>query len=87
MKDGAYIINTARGGTIDEDALLEAMASGKIAGAGLDVFVGEPTPRKELLEHPDISLSAHVGGQTAEAQSLIGMELAEQIIAYFENNE
>ena len=85
MKDGSYIINTARGGTIDEDALLEALESGKLAGAGLDVFVGEPTPRKELLEHPKISLSAHVGGQTSEAQSLIGMEMAEQIIAFFEN--
>lgn len=83
MKNGAIIINTARGGTIDEDALLEALESGKIAGAGLDVFVGEPTPRKELLNHPKISLSAHIGGETAEAQSLIGMELAEQIINFF----
>lgn len=83
MKDGAIIINTARGGTVDEDALLEAIESGKIAGAGLDVFVGEPTPRKELLNHDKISISAHIGGQTAEAQSMIGMELAEQIIGFF----
>ena len=83
MKSGTIIINTARGGTIDEEALLEALESGKIAGAGLDVFVGEPTPRKELLNHPKISLSAHIGGETAEAQSLIGMELAEQIIDFF----
>ncbi len=80
MKDGAIVINTARGGTINEDALFTAIESGKISGAGLDVFVGEPTPRKELLNHPKISVSAHIGGQTAEAQSLIGMELAEQII-------
>ncbi len=86
MKNGAIVVNTARGGTIDEDALLEALEGGKIAGAGLDVFVGEPTPRQELLTHSKVSLSAHVGGQTAEAQSLIGMELAEQIIEYFENN-
>lgn len=84
MKDGAYIVNTARGGTIDEDALLAALESGKIAGAALDVFVGEPTPRKELLNHPKISVSAHIGGQTAEAQSAIGMEMAEQIIEFFE---
>lgn len=87
MKDGSYIVNTARGGTIDEDALLAALESGKIAGAGLDVFVGEPTPREELLNHPHISVSAHIGGQTAEAQSAIGMEMAEQIIAFFENND
>ncbi len=80
MKDGVIIINTARGGTIDEDALLAALASGKVGGAGLDVFVGEPTPRKEILEHPRISVSPHVGGSTKEAQSAIGMELAEQII-------
>ncbi len=80
MKDGVVLINTARGGTIDEDALLEALASGKVRGAGLDVFVGEPNPRKEILEHPRISVSPHVGGSTQEAQSAIGMELAEQII-------
>ena len=80
MKDGSIIINAARGGTIDEDALLAVLKSGKIKGAGLDVFVGEPSPRKELLNHPKISVSAHIGGQTSEAQSLIGMELAEQII-------
>lgn len=85
MKNGVYVINTARGGTIDEDALLAALKSGKVAGAGLDVFVGEPTPKKELLNHPGISVSAHIGGETAEAQSAIGMELAEQIIDFFEN--
>ncbi len=81
MKDGVIIMNTARGGTIDEDALLAALASGKVGGAGLDVFVGEPTPRKEILEHARISVSPHVGGSTQEAQSAIGIELAEQIIA------
>ncbi|HFA51761.1 MAG TPA: 3-phosphoglycerate dehydrogenase [Bacteroidetes bacterium] len=83
MKDGAIIINTARGGTVDEDALLEALESGKIGGAGLDVFVGEPTPKQALLDHPKVSVSAHIGGQTAEAQSAIGMEMAEQIIDFF----
>ena len=80
MKDGVIIVNTARGGTIDEDALLAALDSGKVGGAGLDVFVGEPTPRKEILEHARISVSPHVGGSTQEAQSAIGIELAEQII-------
>ena len=79
MKDGVILLNTARGGTIDEDALLAGLESGKVGGAGLDVFVGEPTPRKELLEHTRVSVSPHVGGSTQEAQSAIGMELAEQI--------
>jgi len=82
MKDGVYVINTARGGTIDEDALLSALESGKVAGAGLDVFVGEPSPKKELLQHPLISVSPHIGGSTQEAQSAIGMELAEQIMEF-----
>lgn len=83
MKDGVIVINTARGGTIDEDALLAALESGKVGGAGLDVFVGEPTPKKALLTHPRISVSPHIGGSTQEAQSAIGMELAEQIIDFF----
>jgi D-3-phosphoglycerate dehydrogenase len=83
MKDGVYLVNTSRGGLIAEDALLEAIASGKVAGAGLDVFVGEPTPRADLLNHPQITVSPHIGGSTQEAQSAIGMELAEQIISHF----
>lgn len=80
MKPGVVIINTARGGVIDEAALLEAINSGKVAGAGLDVFVGEPTPSAEILAHPRISLSPHTGASTVEAQTKIGLELAEQII-------
>ena len=83
MKDGVILINTARGGTIDEDALLAALESGKAGGAGLDVFVGEPTPKQALLDHPRLSVSPHIGGSTQEAQSAIGMELAEQIIEFF----
>ncbi|MFQ5446774.1 MAG: D-2-hydroxyacid dehydrogenase [Saprospiraceae bacterium] len=82
MKDGVFIINAARGGTIDEDALFAGLESGKVAGAGLDVFIGEPTPKKELLQHPRISVSPHIGGSTQEAQSAIGMELAEQILEF-----
>lgn len=83
MKDGVIVINAARGGVVDEDALLEALASGKVAAAGLDVFENEPTPRVELLEHPNVSVSPHIGASTMEAQTNIGMELADKIIAFF----
>ena len=69
LKDGAFVVNTARGGIIDEQALLEALDSGKIAGAGLDVFENEPTPMKELLHHPNVSVSPHIGASTLEAQA------------------
>jgi len=78
------IVNCARGGTIDEDALIEALDNGKVKAAGLDVFENEPTPRKDLLTHPAISLTPHIGASTGEAQENIGIELAEQIIAHFE---
>ena len=84
LKNGVVLVNTARGGTIDEDELVNALASGKVKGAGLDVFVGEPTPRKDLLSHPNISLSPHIGASTTQAQTNIGMELAEKIMDHFE---
>lgn len=80
MKDGVILLNAARGGVIDEDALLEGLDSGKVAAAGLDVFENEPTPRKELLQHEKISLTPHIGAATNEAQERIGVELAEKII-------
>lgn len=83
MKDGVILVNTARGGTIDEDALLAALESGKIGGVGLDVFENEPTPRIDLLNHPKISVSPHIGASTKEAQRNIGLELADKIIAFF----
>ena len=83
MKNGVFLINTARGGVIDEEALLKALDSGKVAGAGLDVFENEPTPREALLKHPLVSCSPHIGASTVEAQSYIGMELADKIIGYF----
>lgn len=83
MKNGVFLINTARGGVIDEDALLEALNSGKVGGAGLDVFLNEPTPREDLLKHPSVSCTPHIGASTVEAQSYIGMELADKIIAFF----
>ncbi len=83
MKDGAMIINTARGGVVDEQALLEALDSRKIGGAGLDVFVNEPTPNPALLSHPLVSCTPHIGAATLEAQSYIGLELADKILAFF----
>ncbi|MBK9337355.1 MAG: D-2-hydroxyacid dehydrogenase [Lewinellaceae bacterium] len=83
MKDGVILLNTARGGLIDEEVLLQALDSGKVGGAGLDVFKNEPTPNEALLKHPKISCSPHIGASTMEAQSYIGMELADKILAFF----
>lgn len=83
MKDGVIIVNAARGGSIDEEALLSALNSGKVFGAGLDVFANEPTPSAAILAHPRISLSPHIGASTGQAQANIGIELAEKIIAHF----
>lgn len=83
MKDGSFIVNAARGGVVDEKALLDALNSGKIAGAGLDVFENEPHPRKDLLSHPQVSVSPHIGASTLEAQANIGLELADKIIAFY----
>ena len=81
-KRGVVIVNTARGGSVDEDALLKAIASGQVRGAALDVFVGEPEPRAEILAENNLSLSPHIGAATAEAQGRVGDELADQIIAW-----
>lgn len=86
MKTGVGIINTARGGIIDESALLEGLESGKISFAGLDVFENEPTPSISILMHPGISLSPHIGGSTVEAQDRIAIELATKIIGCFKNS-
>ena len=83
MKDGVGVVNCSRGGTIDEQALLAALDSGKLAFAGLDVFDNEPTPLEALLSHPKISLTPHIGASTNEAQERIGTELANLIIAHF----
>jgi D-3-phosphoglycerate dehydrogenase len=79
MKNGAAIINCSRGGTLDEVALIEALDENKIAFAGLDVFENEPNPEIQILMHPKISLTPHIGAATLEAQDRIGTELAEQI--------
>ena len=80
MKEGVFIANTARGGVINEVALLDAIESGKVYGAALDVFEKEPTPEVLILMNPALSLSPHVGGNTMDAQNRIGEELAQQII-------
>lgn len=82
MKDGVILVNAARGGVIDEDALMAALDSGKVRAAALDVFENEPTPRTDLLAHTSIALTPHIGAATGEAQDRIGVELAEQIIAF-----
>lgn len=74
MKDGVYIINCARGGVVCEDGLLEALNSGKVAGAGIDVFVEEPTKNEALINHPHVSVTPHIGASTVEAQQRIGVE-------------
>ncbi len=83
MKKGVILANTSRGGVINEDALLAALESGQVRGAALDVFIGEPTPRRDLLENPKVSVTPHIGAATGEAQYNIGTELADQIIAHF----
>ena len=80
MKDNVGIVNCARGGVINEVDLVEALDHGKVRFAGLDVFDNEPTPAVQLLMHPKISLTPHIGAATDEAQDRIGTELAEQII-------
>jgi D-3-phosphoglycerate dehydrogenase / 2-oxoglutarate reductase len=80
MKDGVGIVNCARGGVIDEVALIDALDSGKVSFAGLDVFESEPKPELKILMHPKISLTPHIGAATDEAQDRIGTELASQIV-------
>ena len=81
MKDGSAIINAARGGVIDEVALVNALDSNKLAFACLDTFENEPKPEVKLLMHPKISLTPHIGAATLEAQDRIGVELGQQIIS------
>ncbi len=83
MKPTTYIINTARGGLIDEDALCDALDNGKLAGATLDVFAEEPTKNERVLKNPLISLTPHIGGSTKEAQQRIGQEIVDIITDFF----
>ena len=82
-KSGVILINLARGGVIDEVALKEALKSGKVRGAAIDVFVNEPTPDPALLVETNTSLSRNIGAATEEAQDRIGAELAAHIMSQF----
>ena len=87
MKDNVGIVNCARGGVIDELALIEALDNKKVLFAGLDVYENEPSPEIKTLMHPKISLTPHIGAATEEAQDRIGTELAEQIISLLKNEK
>ncbi len=80
MEDGVFIVNTARGGVINEQELIHAIEHKKVAGAALDVFENEPQPSMNILMHPALSLSPHLAGSTLDAQDKIGLELANQVI-------
>jgi D-3-phosphoglycerate dehydrogenase len=80
MKDGAGLVNAARGGVVDEVAMVEALKSGKLSFAGVDTFENEPTPAVQVLMTPNVSLTPHIGAATTQAQERIGSELASQII-------
>ena len=79
MKDGVRLVNCARGGLIDEMALVDALNAGKVAAAGLDVFLNEPTPNETLVNHPNVSVTPHIGAQTLEAQQRVGDEVVSVI--------
>ena len=83
MKDGVRIVNAARGGVVDENALIDAIKTEKVSFAALDVFVGEPKPSKDLLLNDKISITPHIGAATLEAQDRIGTELADKIINFY----
>jgi D-3-phosphoglycerate dehydrogenase len=86
MKKGVGLINCSRGGVISESDLLEALNSGQVAFAGLDVFEKEPPVNMAILQHQHVSLSPHIGGSTKEAQNRISLELAEKVIEFFKKN-
>lgn len=83
MKDGAFLINCARGGVVDEAALIEALDNGKLAGAGVDVFEEEPTKNEALVNHAKVSATPHIGASTVEAQVRIGEEIVTIIDKFF----
>lgn len=81
MKTGVTVINCARGGVVDETALLNGLKSGKVGAAGIDVYVNEPVTdaQKELIAHPRVSATPHIGASTNEAQDRVGIEIAQKI--------
>jgi D-3-phosphoglycerate dehydrogenase len=85
MKKGAYLINCARGGIVDESAVLPALQSGQLAGAALDVFGKEPPEPAELFKHDNVILTPHLGASSKEAQEKVAIELAEVFIGFLKN--
>ncbi len=85
MKNGVRIVNCARGGIIDENALYDSLVSGKVAGAALDVFAEEPPTDWKLLKLDNVIGSPHIGAATKEAQARVGAEVAEKLIAFAKN--
>ena len=83
MKDGVVVVNVSRGSNVDEAALLDALNSGKVKAAGLDVWLSEKDPNWELASHPSVSCLPHVGAGTREAQKRIGAELVEIVEGFF----
>lgn len=87
MKDGVILVNCARGGVVDEDALVAAIDAGKIAGAALDVFASEPPDSQHpLLERPNVSLTPHIGASTVEAQQRVGQEAADIVVQFAQSS-
>lgn len=86
MKDGVYIVNCARGKVVDEEALIEGLDTGKVAGAGIDVFAQEPTTNSKLVNHNKVSCTPHIGASTKEAQDRIGDEVVSVIKDFFKIN-
>jgi D-3-phosphoglycerate dehydrogenase len=87
MKDGVCIVSTARGGIIDEEALLNALKSGKVAGAALDVFEKEPPGLTELVAHPRVIATPHIGAQTLEAQARAAEDIAREVLAALQGKD
>ena len=81
MKSGVRIVCAARGGVIDEDALLAALESGQVAGAGLDVFATEPPGENDLVNHPNVVTTPHIGAQTVEAQKRTAVDISNEVLA------
>lgn len=86
-KRGFRLVNCARGGLVDESDLLDALKSGQCAGAGLDVFLDEPTKNLELVQHPLVVCTPHLGASTKEAQNRVALDIAEQIVKYVKKGQ